>query len=151
MPSCVARGAELVPPVRVSHTVYVKSLYPIAGQDLVRQPGEAIEQELRAHWGDGWRLNMPAGVVLATAVLGGMAQVARTDLLEGCAVRTGRTPIDPWGDFSSGRWLSFLNDVEALPDPVPAIGRQSFWQWDAGDPHRGLALDDIVRSNIEDP
>ena len=33
MPSCVARGAELVPPVRVSHTVYVKSLYPIAGQD----------------------------------------------------------------------------------------------------------------------
>ena len=27
MPSCVAGGAELEPPVRVPHTVYVKSLY----------------------------------------------------------------------------------------------------------------------------
>ena len=33
MPSCVACGAELEPPVRAPHTVYVKSLYGIAGQD----------------------------------------------------------------------------------------------------------------------
>ena len=36
MPSCVACGAELEPPVRVPHTVYVKSLYRIAGQDCCR-------------------------------------------------------------------------------------------------------------------
>ena len=36
MPSCVACGAELEPPVRVPHTVYVKSLYRIAGQDYCR-------------------------------------------------------------------------------------------------------------------
>ena len=36
MPSCVACGAELEPPVRTSHTVYVKSLYRIAGQDYCR-------------------------------------------------------------------------------------------------------------------
>ena len=33
MPSCVACAAELAPPVRTPHTVYVKSLYRIAGQD----------------------------------------------------------------------------------------------------------------------
>lgn len=36
MPSCIACGAELVPPVCASHTVYVKSLYRIAGQDYCR-------------------------------------------------------------------------------------------------------------------
>ena len=34
MPSCVARGAELVPAVRTPHTVYVKTLYRIASQDF---------------------------------------------------------------------------------------------------------------------
>ncbi len=31
MSSCVACGAELAPPVRSSHTVYVKTLYRIGG------------------------------------------------------------------------------------------------------------------------
>ena len=36
MAKCVAGGAELEPPVRIPHTVYVKSLYRIAGQDYCR-------------------------------------------------------------------------------------------------------------------
>ena len=36
MASCVACGAELEPPVRVPHTVYVKRLYRIASQDYCR-------------------------------------------------------------------------------------------------------------------
>ena len=36
MSKCVAGGAELEPPVRTPHTVYVKSLYRIAGQDYCR-------------------------------------------------------------------------------------------------------------------
>ena len=36
MPSCVACGAELEPPVRAPHTVYVKTLYRIGGQDYCR-------------------------------------------------------------------------------------------------------------------
>ena len=36
MPSCIACGAQLEPPVRVPHAVYVKSLYRIAGQDYCR-------------------------------------------------------------------------------------------------------------------
>ena len=36
MPNCVACGAELEPPARTLHTVYVKSLYRIGGQDYCR-------------------------------------------------------------------------------------------------------------------
>ena len=36
MPNCVACGAELEPPVRTPHTVYVKSPYRIGGQDYCR-------------------------------------------------------------------------------------------------------------------
>ena len=36
MAQCVACGAELEPPVRAPHTVYVKTLYPIGGQDCCR-------------------------------------------------------------------------------------------------------------------
>ena len=36
MRSCIACGTELEPPVRVPHTVYVKTLYRIGGQDYCR-------------------------------------------------------------------------------------------------------------------
>ncbi len=36
MPNCVACDAELEPPVRTPHTVYVKTLYRIGGQDYCR-------------------------------------------------------------------------------------------------------------------
>ena len=111
-----------------------------AGKRLVRQPGDAIERELRVRLGENWRLTIPTGAVLATATLAGMTRVARIDPLSshavhddstevGCAAGRGRTLIDPWGDFSAGRWLWFLDDVEALPEPVPAGGHQGFWRW----------------------
>ena len=36
MAQCAACGAELAPPVRMPHTVYVKTLYRVAGQDYCR-------------------------------------------------------------------------------------------------------------------
>ncbi len=111
-----------------------------AGKRLVRQPGDAIERELRVRLGENWRVIVPTGAVLATAVLAGMVRVSHIDLSSrhavhddstevGCAAGRGRTLIDPWGDFSAGRWLWFLDDVEALPEPVPAGGHQGFWRW----------------------
>ena len=47
----------------------------------------------------------------------------------GCAVGVARTLIDPWGDFSAGRWLWFLTDVVALSEPIPAVGHQSIRHW----------------------
>ena len=115
-----------------------------AGRRVVRQPGAAIERELREHLGNDWRRAVPAGAVLATATLAGVAKVERVDLLTnqaihdvsteiGHGVPLGGTNIDPWGDFSAGRWLWFLDDVEVLPEPIPAVGRQSLWRWDIDD------------------
>ena len=36
MPQCVAYVTEPAPPVRMPHTIYVKSLYRVAGQDYCR-------------------------------------------------------------------------------------------------------------------
>ena len=37
--------------------------------------------------------------------------------------------VDPFGDFNVGRWLWFLDDIEKLPEPIPAKGRQGLWNW----------------------
>ena len=112
-----------------------------AGKRLVRRPGDCIERELRDRLGDDWIRTIPAGAVVATATLAGMAKVDYVDLTSdhavhdvdtemGRAAGAARTRIDPWGDFSAGRWLWFLADVRALPKPIPAVGRQGFWRWD---------------------
>ena len=111
-----------------------------AGKRTVRRPGDRIEQKLRARLGEEWNRTIPTGAVLATATLAGMARVEHVHLASGhavhdvdteigCAAGTGRTLIDPCGDFRSGRWLWFLDDMEALPEPVPTVGRQGFWRW----------------------
>lgn len=111
-----------------------------AGKRTVRRPGDCIEQKLRVRLGEDWIRTIPAGAVLTTGTLAGMARVEYVDPMTGhavhdgrtemgCAVGVGRTLIDPWGDFSSGRWLWFLDDMEVLPEPVPAVGHQGFWRW----------------------
>ena len=50
MPSCVACGAELEPPVRIPHTVYVRSLYHIAGQDYYCRRRHHRGQGRRWNW-----------------------------------------------------------------------------------------------------
>lgn len=114
-----------------------------AAKLVVREPGPAIDEAIVARMGEDWRSVIPAGMVVATATLAGLARVERVNLVEeyathepgteaGCAVGKGKSRIDPWGDFSSGRWLWFLTEVRPLPEPVPAIGRQTFWRWDGG-------------------
>ena len=111
-----------------------------AGKRVVRKPGVAVENELRPRLGEDWHRTIPAGAVLATAILAGMARVGHINPLTGhavhdlatetgCAVGLGQTRIDPWADFSIGRWLWLLVEVKPLPEPVPTVGHQSFWHW----------------------
>ena len=51
-----------------------------AGKRVVRKPGVAVEDEMRARLGEDWHRTIPAGAVLATATLAGMAWVERVDL-----------------------------------------------------------------------
>ncbi len=111
-----------------------------AGKRVVPRPADAVEQELRTRLGEEWSRAIPTGAVLVIATRAGMARVEYVDLTRGhavhdvdtemgCAEGAARTRIDPWGGFRSGRWLWFLVDVEALPEPVRAVGRPDFWRW----------------------
>ena len=83
----------------------------------------------------------PLGAIVATARLADAWQVAYTSLdLDAPEVHPDGYPqvfgdadetckADPYGDFSVGRWLWFLEDVEAVTPPVPEKGRQGFWEW----------------------
>ena len=48
----------------VGHTIAIH-----AAKRVVRPPGDPIDQTMRAHLGEDWRRTIPAGAVLATAVL----------------------------------------------------------------------------------
>ena len=38
-------------------------------------------------------------------------------------------PTDPYGDYAAGRWAWRMLDVQVLDPPVPARGRQGWWEW----------------------
>ena len=90
--------------------------------------------------GDRWPNPMPRGCVVATARLADVGQVRqttpRTIIMDNkeyveCWFNHGWEGVeaDPYGDFSVGRWLWFLEDVEPVTPPVPEKGRQGFWEW----------------------
>lgn len=35
-----------------------------------------------------------------------------------------------FGDYSAGRWAWILKDIVQLPEPIPAKGALSLWEWD---------------------
>ena len=55
------------------------------------------------------------------------------DELEGIEAADHRDVSDqrPYGDFAPGRYAWLLSDVRALPEPIPARGRQGLWTPDA--------------------
>ena len=60
---------------------------------------------------------LPSGVVVATCQLVDCKQVTSTEDWP-------ESPEVEFGDYGIGRWMWFLDEIEALPDPVPARGRQ---------------------------
>lgn len=59
---------------------------------------------------------LPRGVIVCTAVLASAHQVFQMK------------PPDVFGDYSAGRWVWHLILIERLDPPVPAVGRQGFFE-----------------------
>ncbi|WP_068437016.1 ASCH domain-containing protein [Magnetospirillum sp. XM-1] len=82
--------------------------------------------------GLNWSL-LPLGAAVATAVLTGAYQLG-----DGGQVvqRRGTGPqyltlkTDHFGDYTPGRWAWLLTDVQPLATPIPAKGKQGWWEWD---------------------
>lgn len=94
--------------------------------------------------GEGWD-GLPRGAVVCTAVLAGAYKVASivdddaggTMALFDLTATVKGSPfssvidVDEFGDYTPGRWAWLLAEVQALPEPAPAKGKQGWWEWEA--------------------
>ena len=134
-------------------TIETRSWAPprvLIGERIAIHAGMKREQSGRLHpathaaildlYGIGWGDRIPMGAVVATALLENSFQFKA---LDGQYVSLAGSPeprqwaVDPHGDFSPGRWLWMLTDIECLPAPIPARGHQRLWDWE---PNGGKAL-----------
>jgi hypothetical protein len=60
---------------------------------------------------------LPLGAFVCTAFLGAI-------------VPAEKVPFDEFGDYGEGRFAWHLLDPQPINPPIPAIGRQGFWQWE---------------------
>ena len=131
----------------------------LVGQDIAihasKSPGRKqlfydadIEDALHERMGPSWLWDLPFGCVVAIAKLESAAYVLSTGLVAPDGTRfddgqvrafcadigySGYTRwclVDPYGDFTPGRCLWFLEDIRELTLPRPARGRQGLWEWD---------------------
>ena len=80
----------------------------------------------------GVATRLPRGVIVATARLMSAPQVIQDKLiLYPHYVRLSDhtiVKVDPYGDYSVGRWIWFLGDIRKLDKPIPARGMQRLWE-----------------------
>jgi hypothetical protein len=83
---------------------------------------------------------LPLGAVVCTVKLARAQRVER--VADGFAYFDGpgsRVMVDRWGDFSVGRWLWFLEDIEALEKPFKCKGGQGIWRCELPEGAKGAA------------
>ena len=117
-----------------------------AGKTFVRVPLGPRETEALCGMG-----HFPQGAIVCTARLAEVRKVTQNPRLRRWepdyryVLATSRIStlehreikIDSFGDFSLGRWLWMLTDIQRIEPPVPARGRQRLWEWCQ---HGGKAL-----------
>ena len=102
----------------------------------LRELPSMIHHDMSVRYGHFWQEDVPYGAVVATAELGGACRVVGKDKtlgLEGRFLYTDepcRLFSEIYGDYSVGRIVWALNDIEKLQEPVPATGKQGFWKWE---------------------
>lgn len=82
-------------------------------------------------------LCLPYGVVVATARLARVGRVFWRSIRATPYVTVryskgdyGQVRVDPFGNYTDGRYLWFLEDIEVVDPPVPTTGRQGMWNWE---------------------
>ena len=100
------------------------------GGNMLRQALDVIEN---AHFD-----MLPLGAIVCTAILAGAYRcewrngptifVNDQTRVPGSPSRD-RFPFDPFGDYLSGRWAWLLTDIQPLPVPILAKGKQGWWDW----------------------
>ena len=82
---------------------------------------------------------LPHGAVVATAMLAECWRVVEHTptaviLRQSNGIGEDKIPIDApylmFGDYRVGRYIWGLTDICALPEPIPAKGKQGLWNWE---------------------
>ena len=111
--------------------------------DLYQGIDHEICTEFKIPCDVNWRKLLPYGAVVATATLYAVYKVKEEyngDVIcSGTFRRKSNGKLayiknllietDEFGDYSIGRYLWELTEIEVLTPPVPAIGRQGIWNW----------------------
>lgn len=88
---------------------------------------------IAALYGPDWPNEMPRGAVVATALLAGFYRVEQKNgshlKLSGYPAPTPTINPDPYGDFTTGRWIWLFTDIESIDPPQPARGTLGIWNW----------------------
>jgi hypothetical protein len=75
----------------------------------------------------------PFGKVVATAKLVACEKIISDEKYHHMAcLKSGRDIVGNeyhFGDYTPGRYAWILDDIQALPEPVPAKGMQGLWEW----------------------
>jgi hypothetical protein len=95
--------------------------FPLWARELVDEP--PFSAVLGRH-GINHHAELPLGAVVAVARL---TAVVRTEHANG-RLMTEQERV--FGDYSPNRWAWVLDDVVALPEPVPAVGKLGIWSWE---------------------
>lgn len=74
------------------------------------------------------RIRLPYGAVVATANLVGCVPMTKESIACVPALYGDKELI--CGDYQPGRVMWVLDDVKPVLPPVPAVGRQGFWNWE---------------------
>ena len=67
-------------------------------------------------------VHLPLGAVLGTGVV---TAYHRTEVIAPSLP----SPELAFGNYAPGRWAWRIDDIEMLPEPWPARGRQGIWEW----------------------
>lgn len=73
--------------------------------------------------------DLPLGAVVCTAILAGAYRMGVQERVPGSRPLGNAFRTDEFGDYSPGRWVWWLTDIERFEPPVLAKGSQGFWEW----------------------
>ncbi|HAE59348.1 MAG TPA: 2-oxoglutarate dehydrogenase E1 [Anaerolineae bacterium] len=83
--------------------------------------------------------NLPRGVIVATCELVHIKKIDELTPFPACSAFARRKGLwllnareHAFGDYSMGRYMWLLDNVVMLPEPVPAKGALSLWEWGGG-------------------